>query len=219
MPTIDIYNTKGEKTSKMILPKEIFSAEINKPLMTQAVRIYLSNQRQSPAKTKTRSEISLSSKKIHRQKGTGNARHGSRRAPIFVKGSKAHGPTGKQNYKLKISKKMRKKALFSALTSKLEDKEIIIIDGLEKISPKTKKMMKIITNLKYQKVKSKNTDKRLKMTLILPKVLDNVIRAGRNIAGLNLRQAQLLNTYEVLNGGGLVFMKDSISVLKKRLLK
>jgi len=218
MSRVSVYDIKGKKTSTITLPKEIFAAKVNQPLMAQAVRVFLSNQRQSPAKTLRRGEISLSGRKIYRQKGTGRARHGDKKAPIFVKGAKAHGPTGEQNFKLKLSKKMKRKALFSALTSKLKDKEITIISGLDKIEPKTKKMMAIIAKIRDKKVKSKHPDKRLKMTIVLPKVLDNVIRAGRNILGVNLRQANLLNTYEVLNGGQLVFMKESIEVLKETFL-
>ena len=212
MPKISVYNTKGKKTSTMALPKEIFGAKINEFLMAQSVRVYLSNQRQSPAKTKRRGEIKASGKKIYRQKGTGRARHGDRKAPIFVKGAKAHGPTGEQNFKLKMTKKMKKRSLFSALTSKLKDKEVMIIDKLEEVKPKTKEMAEIIKNLKFP-------PKTKKMMIILPKALDNVMRAGRNIAGLKLKQARLLNTYEALNAGQLIFMKEGISVLKETFLK
>jgi len=209
---IDVYSTSGKKLKKITLPKEIFAAKVNKPLMAQAVKVYLSNQRQSPAKTKRRGEISLSGRKIYRQKGTGRARHGDRKAPIFVKGAKAHGPTGGQNFKRKMAKKMKKKALFSALTSKLKEKEIIVIDKLTEVKPKTKQMVAILEKLK---IKTKKT----KLTLVLPETLDNVIRASRNIAGLELKQARLLNTYQVLNGGKLVFIKESIDVLKETFLK
>lgn len=216
MPTTTVYDTKGKKVSAIRLPDKIFKAKINEPLMAQAVRVYLSNQRKAKAKVKTRGEVNLSGRKIYRQKGTGRARHGDRKAPIFVKGGKAHGPTGQQNYKLKMNKKMKRLALFSALTSKLKDKEIIIVDDLEKIKPKTKEMVKIIKNLKL-KVKSDNS--KFKITFVLPEVMENVIRAGRNIPGVKLSQARLLNTYEVLNGGKLIFMKKSINVLKETFLK
>lgn len=209
MIKIDVLNTKGEKVSKFSLPEFIFNAKINSSLVAQAVRIYLSNQRQASAKAKTRSEVNASGKKIYRQKGTGRARHGDRAAPIFVKGGKAHGPTGGQNYKLKLSKKMKKLALFSALTSKLKDKEIIVITGLEKIEPKTKKLVKIIKNLQL------DNGSLLKIAIVLPEIKENVIKAGRNIQGLNLLLANTLNTYQVLNAGKLIFMKESIDTLNK----
>lgn len=210
MPTIDVFSTSGKKIKKINLPSEIFGAKIVETLMAQAVRVYLSNQRQAPAKTKRRGEISLSGAKIYRQKGTGHARHGDRKAPIFVKGAKAHGPTGKQNFKLKLAKRMKKKALFSALTSKFKAKEIWVVTGLEKIEPKTKVMVKIIKNLKLKNVSSK-----LKITFVLPKVLVNVIRAGRNAKNVDLVQGKQLNTYRVLSGGQLIFMPETIEVLKQ----
>ncbi len=144
MPKVDLYTINGTKSGQIDLPKEIFAAKINEPLMTQAVRVYLSNQRQALARAQTRSEVNRTKAKWFRQKGTGRARHGARSAPIFVGGGKAHGPTGEQNYCLKMSKAMKKKALFSALTAKLKDKEIIIVKGMEKVEPKTKKMSEIL---------------------------------------------------------------------------
>lgn len=210
MLTVVVYNTSANKKTTISLPSKVFAAKVNQALMSQAVRIYLSNQRQAPAKTKRRGEINLSGRKIYRQKGTGRARHGDRKAPIFIKGAKAHGPTGGQNFKLKLSKKMKRLALFSALTSKLKDKKLIIIDGLEEIEPKTKNIDKIL-----KKFKLSDSKKKTKITIVLDKVLDNVIRAGRNISYLSLKQVKQLNTYEVLNGGYLFFTKESIDLLKK----
>lgn len=209
---IDVYNSQIEKIGKTSLPDPIFKAKINQTLMAQAVRVFLSNQRRAKAKSKRRGEIKLSNRKIYRQKGTGNARHGDRKAPLFVKGAKAHGPTGEQNYQLKMSKKMKKKALFSALTTKLKNKKIIVIKDLEKVGLKTKNMAKTMNKIRVQ-------FKDLKLTLILAENLEAVMRPARNIAGLKLKQAKLLNTYEVLNGGTLVFMKESLDVLKQTFLK
>ncbi len=198
------------------LPKEIFGAKVNKDLMAQAVRVYLSNQRKARAKVKKRSEIRGSRRKIWRQKGTGRARHGDRYAPIFVGGGVAHGPTGRQNWKRKLTKKMRRGALFSALTSKLKANEVFVVKGLEKVEPKTRKMAQVLEKLtKNWKLETKDW----KLTIVLPDALENVIRAGRNIPNLNLRQANLLNTYEALNGGTLIFMKDSIDKLKETFLQ
>ena len=219
MLKVDLYTINGTKSGQIELPKEIFGAKINQPLMAQAVRVYLSNQRQALARVQTRSEVNRTKAKWFRQKGTGRARHGARSAPIFVGGGKAHGPTGEQNYCLKMSKAMKKKALFSALSAKLKDKEIIIVKGMEKVEPKTKKMSKIIENLKISRgAGSGSARKNSKLTLILPQKLDNVTRAARNIPKVNLIQAALLNTYEVLNGGKLVFMKESIDKLKQTFL-
>jgi len=219
MLKVDLYTINGTKSGQIELPKEIFGAKINQPLMAQAVRVYLSNQRQALARVQTRSEVNRTKAKWFRQKGTGRARHGARSAPIFVGGGKAHGPTGEQNYCLKMSKAMKKKALFSALSAKLKDKEIIIVKGMEKVEPKTKKMSKIIENLKISRgAGSGSARKNSKLTLILPQKLDNVTRAARNIPKVNLIKAALLNTYEVLNGGKLIFMKESIDKLKQTFL-
>jgi len=208
-----VYNTKGEKRkSKISLPKEIFGAKINKPLMAQSVRVFLANQRQAPAKTLRRGEIKASGRKIYRQKGTGRARHGDIKAPIFVKGAKAHGPTGKQNFKIKVSKKMRKKAFFSALASQLKEKNIFIVAGLDKIEPKTKKMADFI-NLFKKKVFKKGKSK--KITIVLPEVLKNIIKAGRNIQNVNLVQARQLNTYTILNSDKIIILDKSVKVLKE----
>lgn len=215
MARIDVYNTKGKKTGKVSLPKEIFAVEVNQSLMAQAVRVYLANQRRAQAKKKRRGEIKGSTRKIHRQKGTGRARHGDRYAPIFVGGGIAHGPTGKENFKLKMPKKMRRRALFSALTNRLKEKAIIIIDGLVKIDPKTKEMIKIMENLKMA---VKNGKLKEKVSLVLDKPTENVSRAARNIVGLKLTQASLLNTYVVLNAGKLIVTKESIKKLKETFL-
>ena len=212
MVKIDLYDTSGKKVGKIVLPSEIFAAKLNPRLMAQAVRVYLANQRQGGAKTKTRSEVNRTKAKWYRQKGTGRARHGSRAAPIFVGGGVAHGPTGKENYQLNMSQRMKKAALFSGLTDKLKNQKIVVVKGLEKIEPKTKKMKKILENLGI-------TGEVKKTLLILPEKLENVILAGRNLAGLNLISANLLNVYQVLNNEQLIFMENSIDKLKETFLK
>ncbi len=206
MPKVDLYTLSGTKSGQMELPKEIFAAKINEPLMAQAVRVYLSNQRKAQAKVKSRGEIVLTTAKWFRQKGTGRARHGARSAPIFVGGGVAHGPTGEQNYQLKMPKKMKKQALFSALTSKFKTNEVLVIKDLAKIEPKTKKMKTILEKLAKDN----------KATIILSEKLENVARAARNLKGLNLSQANQLNPYEVLNGGQLIFMKEAVEKLKEK---
>jgi len=214
-----VYNVKGKKTGKIQLPKEIFGAKINEPLMAQAVRVYQANQRKARAKAKTRGEVTGSGRKIYRQKGTGRARHADRYAPIFVGGGKAHGPRGIKNLRLKMPKKMRRKALFSALTVKLKEKAVIVVEGLEKIEPKTKEMVKIIQNLTRlpdgQGFKMQNGKLKEKISLVLPQSIENVVRSARNMSGLKLSQVNLLNTYEVVNGGKMIFTKESVKKLRE----
>ncbi|OGV89214.1 50S ribosomal protein L4 [Microgenomates group bacterium RBG_19FT_COMBO_39_10] len=215
MAKVDLYTITGRKAGQISLPKEIFEAKINKLLMAQAVKVYLSNQRKAGAKTKTRAEVAGSGRKIWRQKGTGRARHSDRYAPIFVGGGRAHSPTGKENYKLKMSKKMKRQALFSALTSKFKEEEIIAVKGLGKVEPKTKTMATILTKLPLKEKKKKE----VKILLVLPEVLENVIRASRNLAGVQLVQANQLNPYQVLSQKQVVLMEESIKKLKETFLK
>ena len=172
MPKVSLLSTSGKKSGEINLPPRIFAAKVNEPLMAQAVKIYLTNQRKVHAKTKSRGEVSGSCRKIWRQKGTGRARHGDRYAPIFVGGGVAHGPRGNQNFKLEMSKKMKRAALFSSLSAKLKDKEILVVSGLAKVKPKTKEMARVLKNLQLEQ---------LKTLLVMPVKLDNVIRAGQNI--------------------------------------
>lgn len=213
MPKTDVYNTSAKKTGQVSLPDEIFAAPVNEELIAQSVRVYLANQRQAHAKTKTRGEVTGSTRKIYRQKGTGRARHGDRYAPIFVGGGIAHGPTGEENYQLKMTRKMRRLALFSALTDKLRAKQIIVIQGLEKVKPKTKEMSKILTKLTERKPESQ------KLLLVLPKVMENVIRGARNIKGVKVTLAKQLHPYQILNRDKLILTKPALKVLKETFLK
>jgi len=215
MPRVNLVDITGKIVGKIILPEEIFSAKVNLGLEALAVKVYLANQRTAGAKTKTRSEVNRTKAKWFRQKHTGRARHGSRTANIFVGGGVAHGPTGEQNFELKMSQKMRKAALFSVLTERLKNKQILILDGLEKIKPKTSQMVKVLENLQPKADRPRAE----KILIVLPEKLDNVIRAARNIEGVNLEQAGLLNTYLVLNNQQLVIMKESLDILKKTFLK
>jgi len=142
MSKIDLLAINGQKVGSLDLPKEIFEVKINEPLMAQAVRVHLANQRRAKPKVKNRSEIRGSRRKIWRQKGTGRARHGDRYAPIFVGGGRAHGPTGQENHQLKLTKKMKRRALFAALSLKLKQGEVVAVKDLAKIEPKTRQVIK-----------------------------------------------------------------------------
>jgi len=219
MPKTDLLDINGKKVGTINLPPEIFAAEVNSQLMAQAVRVYLANQRKAHLKTKTRAEINRTKAKWYRQKGTGRARHGSRAAPIFVGGGVAHGPTGEQNYQLKMPKKMRKAALFSALTSKLKEKEILVVKGLEKIEPKTKKMAETLEKFQIPNSLPYRQAGKFQILLILPKLFKNIVLAGRNLKNLEITQANDLNTYQVLASDRLIFLPKSIDKLKEVFLK
>ncbi|KUK83508.1 MAG: LSU ribosomal protein L4P [Microgenomates bacterium 39_6] len=205
---VPIYDKNGKKTEKsMLLPKNIFEAKVNPSLMAQAVKVFLANQRTAAPKAKTRSEVTGSTKKIWRQKGTGRARHGDNKAPIFVGGGKAHGPSGVKK-RLSLSKKMKQAALRSALSVKAGEGAVFVVEGLEKVTPKTKKAAKFIENLGIG-------DK--KATLYLSEKNDNIIRAFRNLPNVNIDLANKINAYQTLSSGKIIFTKKAVKVLKERL--
>jgi len=208
-----VYDVKGKVAESINLPAEIFGVKINKTLMTQAVRVYLANQRRGTLSTKSRGEVKISTRKIYRQKGTGRARHGAASAPIFVGGGIAFGPKPR-DFSLKLNQNMKRVALFSALTSKLKDGEIKVVTGLEKIEPKTKKMVDVIDKLELN-------GKNAQVLLIMPSGNENVniVKAGRNIKGVTVTSANLINTYEILSNKRVLFMKSSIDSLKETFLK
>jgi len=204
-----MFDVKGAKAGSFDLPKEVFGAKINDALMAQAVRVYLANQRQGNAHTKTRGEISLTKAKWFKQKGTGRARHGAQSAPIFVGGGVAHGPR-KHDFGLVMPQKMRKAALLSALSQKATAGEIKVVSGFAKIEPKTKIMNQTLNKVTGD---NKNKSKVLFIASAPSKELPNVYRAGKNIKNMDIMSANLLNTYEVLKHKNLILMKETVEVL------
>lgn len=198
----NIIDITGKNTGTIDLPKDIFAAKINTANLAQYIRVYLSRQRSAAAKAKTRSEVTGSNAKIWRQKGTGNARHGSRKAPIFVGGGVSHGPTGGQNYKLQISKRQKKQALFAALTTKVSDS--LFVSGFEKLTAKTSDLVKIVKTL------AKDSRKTL---IIIDKPIKNIIAAGANAKGITITQATRLNPYELLNNNTIIFAKEAVDTI------
>lgn len=208
--TVSVYGLDGKSAGKVTLSADIFGQKVNKKLLTQAVRVYQANKRQGNASTKTRSEVDGSSRKIYRQKGTGRARHGTLRAPIFVKGGIVHGPKPR-DFSLDFPKKMRKAALFSALSAKLADESIRIITGFEKIEPKTKKFA---SALEKQSFKSGSS-----ILFVIPDSYVGAKRGSGNIKGLVSTSAQRLNAFDVLKNKYLIFAKESLSDMEKVFLK
>lgn len=203
----NIVDTTGKKIGQMELPKEIFGVTPNQELLSQYIRVYRHRQRQAGAVAQTRSDVTGTSAKVWRQKGTGRARHGARTAPIFVKGGQAHGPTGNQNYTLSMSKRMRKQALVSALSSKADT--ITVIEGLDKVKAKTKDVSTTLSKALDWQGGS--------MTLILDTPLSQLIQGGKNIKNLEITQVKRLNAYEVLQSKRLVFTKEGIELLSQLL--
>jgi len=208
--SLDVHGVDGKVSGKVSVPAEMFGDKVNKTLLAQAVRVYMANQRQGNASTKTRGEVDGSSRKIYRQKGTGKARHGSLRAPIFVKGGVVHGPRPR-DFGLLLPTKMKRKALFSALSAKVEAREVTIVDGFEAMTPKTKVFVGILDKLGMN-------DTKRKVLLVTDSKAEKVKRAGGNVPGISFAGATRLNAYEVLKSKKLVIMKEALEEMEKTFL-
>lgn len=206
--SVSVVDTTGKKAGTVRVAKKIFGAEINKQLIAQAVRVYQANQRKGAASTKTRSQVSMTTAKWYRQKGTGRARHGAKSAPLFVHGGVAHGPHPK-DYSLVFPQKMRKKALFSALSARFADGAVVVVSGILALEPKTKKMAGTLKNLEGKK------GSQLIVTPSYSEDVRKTVRALRNIEGVTIVPANILNTYEVVKAGSIVFFKESLELLQK----
>lgn len=209
--SVEVYDLKGKVVEKITLPKNIFSANENPQLVSQAVRVYLANKRQGNASTKTRGEVEGSTRKIYRQKGTGRARHGGIRAPIFVGGGITFGPKPR-DFSLNLSKDMRRKALFSVLTTRRKDGAVKIVSGFAKIEPKTKNAASTLKSLSLD-------PKNKSVLLVTDGQSENVLRAAKNIDGVDILPARQLNAYDVLRASSLLFMKESIDTLSETFVK
>jgi large subunit ribosomal protein L4 len=207
--TIDVLDIKGKEVSKIKLDSFVFDGKVNHELMHQAVITHLANQRKGLASAKTRGEVSGSGKKPWRQKGTGRARIGSIRSPLWKKGGITFGPKP-HSYHKDLPKKMKAMALKSALNAKLNEKEILILNELKVASRKTKDFFRIVKDLKLDKSKTR---------FIVENLEDNLKLASRNIENINIGTARNLNTYEALNCKNLVFTKDSLKGLEDRIKK
>ncbi len=200
--SVPVYSLAGRASGILSLPKEIFGKEVNEKLLTQALRVYMTNQKKLLASTKTRGEVKGSTAKIYRQKGTGRARHGAIRAPIFVGGGIIFGPKPRK-VRLSLPKKMKKASLISALSAKVSDKKALGLTGVEKATGKTKEVIRFL-----EKVGSKGG-----ALIVTGEKLEKVTRAARNIPRVDVLPVNLINTYEVLRHDLLVITKDAVDKL------
>lgn len=204
---IDLYNLQSQKIGSLSLPSSHFSAKVSSQILSQYIRVYLGNQRSSSAKVKDRGEVAGTTKKMWAQKGTGRARHGSAKAPLFVGGGSAHGPTGKQNYSLKMSQKMRQAALKNVLTTFAKEGRIIAVDKFSPLSPKTKAAWTFVDGLEKDNQK---LAKSANIGVITHRPLPNLKRAFGNIPGINLLSLQSLNPYTLSRQNFLIFSKKAV---------
>lgn len=209
MKVLDIYNQQGKKIDELELDEKIFDGKVVKTLLHQAVVIFLANQRMGLASSKNRGEVRGGGRKPWRQKGTGRARVGSTRSPIWHGGGVTFGPKPR-DYNKKMPRRMKTLALKSALNAKFTDKEIILIDKISLEEHKTKILAGILAKLKL---------KSDKVTLVVDKIDNNLKLASRNISDFYLEKAEELNTYTALNCNKLIFTRDSLRIVGERIKK
>lgn len=201
--SVPAYSLDGKEVGVLELPKELFGAKVNEKLLTQAIRVYLNNLKGHSSNTKTRAEVRGSTRKVYRQKGTGGARHGSIRAPIYVGGGIALGPKFRKVV-LDLPKKMKKAALVSALSSKMAEKEIIGIN-LDKVSGKTAQMRDFLKKIGKQNA-----------LIVLDSRNDNVSHAVGNLPKVDTLPAEQLNALEVIKHQTLILTKEAVGKLKSK---
>lgn len=204
MPKVEVLNIKGENVGEIELNETLFAADIAETAVYDAVKSQLANKRQGTQSAKTRAEVRGGGRKPFRQKGTGRARQGSIRAPHYTGGGIVFAPKPR-DYSYKIPKKMRRKALYSVLTSKVIDNELVVLDELKLDSYKTKEANEILKNI--------NADN--KAYVVIAENDDKVYRSFRNIEGCNVEKANLINVYDLLRHDKLVVTKDAIAKLEE----
>lgn len=203
---IAVYNQEGKEVGQTLLPKEVFGIKMNSDLLHRVVVSQMSNRRQGSAHTKGRGDVRGGGRKPWRQKGTGRARHGSIRSPLWRGGGVTFGPSREKVFKKKINKKIRRKALLMVLSAKAKAKTLIVLDSLKLEKPKTKLVAEI-----FKKLPSREQS----VLLVLPSMEKDIISAAGNIANLETRQAKDLNALDLLNFKYLVLSKEAIKVIKE----
>jgi large subunit ribosomal protein L4 len=211
---VSLYNQKGEIVGDVELNAKIFDVKPSLHLLSEAVRVQQSNARSGTSHTKTRAEVSGGGKKPWKQKGTGRARAGSTRSPIWRHGGVTFGPRSNQNWELKMNKKAKTKALFMSLSDKVKNNQFIVIDQIELAAPKTKDLVVVFKALQKQ-VK----DFGKKQLFLVPKNDDKLTRASRNIPALTTSLASSLNILDVMKADSVVVLKDSLPIIEKIYLK
>ncbi len=195
---IPFYNKDGKEKGLFTLPEGVFDFKWNADLIQQVVVAISSNMRANTAHTKTRSEVRGGGKKPWQQKGTGRARHGSSRSPIWVGGGTTFGPRTERNYDKKINKKMRVKALFVALSQKARDNEIVLVDSFDMASPKTKSAFVLLNNLAEAGFKKVNYKTGSRALVIVPEKNEAVVKSFSNLKGAKVETVANLGIYDVM---------------------
>ena len=204
MLNVNVYNMKGEVCGSMELSEKVFGAEVNAPVLHTVVRAYLLNQRQGTQSTLTRAEVSGGGRKPWRQKGTGRARQGSTRSPQWTHGGIALGPKPRL-YKSKMNKKVRKLAMISALSAKVANNEMIVVDAITTAEYKTKTMVKMLAAVGAAK----------KVLVVLPEKDEKVLGSFANIPGVKVSLYNTLNVYDILNCDSFIVAKAAVEKIEE----
>lgn len=204
---VKVYNQKGEETGKAQLLKEIFEVSLNQDLLHQVAVFQRANRRQKSALAKGRAEVRGGGRKPWRQKGTGRARHGSIRSPLWKGGGVTFGPEREKEIKRTIPKKMRRKALFMVLSSKAKDSELIVLDKIEIKEEKTKEFFEILEKLNL---------KDSSLLIVLPGKNEKAVKAGRNIPRKKIVRAEDLNALDLLEFQKVLILKEALKVIKEK---
>lgn len=203
MANVSVYNMEGKEVGTIELNDSVFGVEINEHLVHMAVVQQLANNRQGTQKAKTRAEVSGGGRKPWRQKGTGHARQGSTRAPQWTGGGTVFAPVPR-DYSFKLNKKEKRAALKSALSSRVVDGKIIVVDELKFDEIKTKNFKAVMDNLKVNKA-----------LVVIADMDKNVILSARNIPNINTAQVENINVYDILKGDTLVVTKDAVAKIEE----
>ncbi len=203
MPKVALYNISGKSVGEIELSDDVFGVEVNTAAMHTVVKAYLANQRQGTQSALTRSEVRGGGIKPWKQKGTGRARQGSIRAPQWKHGGVVFAPKPR-DYRMSVNRKVKRLALKSALTSKVNEKSIIVFDALDLSAPKTKEMVKVLSAINVSRA-----------LVVLPEKNETVERAAHNIEGVKTTLVGTLNTYEVLKYETLILTKDSLAKIEE----
>ena len=203
MATVSVYNTEGKEVEKLELNDSIFGVEINEGIVHKAVVAQLANKRQGTQSALTRSEVRGGGRKPWRQKGTGHARQGSIRAPQWTGGGVVFAPKPR-DYSQTMNKREKQIALFSVLTSKVQDDKLIVVDSLDMETPKTAAFVKVLGNLKADKALVVTSEKN-----------DNLVLSARNIPDVKTVPTNAINVFDILNHEALVITKDAVKAIEE----
>ena len=204
MPNVALFNIAGEEIGKVKLSDEIFGHEVNESVLHTVVTAYLANQRQGTQSALTRAEVSGGGIKPWRQKGTGRARQGSTRSPQWTHGGVVFAPKPR-DYRMSVNKKVKRLAMKSALSSKVNENNIVVFDALDIAAPKTKEMIKVLENIKADK----------KALIVMDEKDENVVKSAHNIPGVRTALVSTMNVYEIVNHYTLVLTEAAAKKIEE----